>query len=124
MKAQVPREHKHSSNNHSYDAYAKSIRVQSPLVVLPITVTDPAGNFVLGESSTNTGRPGLCRITSKRFAGSPIQKIAVEVNSEYTLTYVPNTLNKTGSHPIRVEVSKAGLRVHTRAGYFYGPTLK
>jgi VWFA-related protein len=53
-----------------------------------------------------------------------LQKIAVEVNSEYTLTYVPNTLNKTGFHPIRVEVSKAGLKVRTRAGYFYTPTAK
>jgi VWFA-related protein len=53
-----------------------------------------------------------------------LQKIAVEVNSEYTLTYVPNTLNKTGFHPIRVEVSNGGLKVRTRAGYFYTPTVK
>jgi VWFA-related protein len=53
-----------------------------------------------------------------------LQKIAVEVNSEYTLTYVPNTLNKAGFHPILVEVSKPGLEVRTRAGYFYTPTVK
>jgi VWFA-related protein len=53
-----------------------------------------------------------------------LQKIAVEVNSEYTLTYVPNALNKTGFHPILVEVSKAGLKVRTREGYFYTPTVK
>lgn len=53
-----------------------------------------------------------------------LENIAVEVNSQYTLTYVPNTLNKAGFHPIMVEVSKAGLKVRTRAGYFYTPTVK
>jgi VWFA-related protein len=53
-----------------------------------------------------------------------LQKIALEINSQYTLTYVPNTLNKAGFHPIRVEVSKSGLEVRTRAGYFYAPAAK
>jgi VWFA-related protein len=53
-----------------------------------------------------------------------LQKVAVEINSQCTLTYVPSTLKKTGFHPIRVEVSNAGWHVRTRAGYFYTPTVK
>lgn len=53
-----------------------------------------------------------------------LQKIAVQMNSEYTLTYVPNTLGKAGFHPVLVEVSKAGLKVRTRAGYFYSPAAR
>jgi VWFA-related protein len=53
-----------------------------------------------------------------------LQRIALEINSQYVLTYVPNTLSRTGFHSIQVEVSKAHLRVRTRAGYFYGPKVK
>lgn len=49
-----------------------------------------------------------------------LQKIALEINSQYVLAYVPSTLNRTGFHPIRVTVSRPGLKIRTRAGYFYG----
>ena len=49
-----------------------------------------------------------------------LQSIALEINSQYILTYVPSTLNRVGFHTIQIEVSKPGLRVQARAGYFYG----
>ncbi len=45
---------------------------------------------------------------------SMLQQIAVEINSEYILTYVPSTVNQPGFHGV----------VLARAGYFYGPDVK
>lgn len=53
-----------------------------------------------------------------------LQQIALEINSQYTLAYVPTTLSKAGFHSIQVEVTKPGLEVRTRAGYFYAPAAK
>lgn len=50
-----------------------------------------------------------------------LQRIALEINSQYVLAYVPSTLKQKGFHRIQVQVvSPPGLRVRTRAGYFYG----
>jgi VWFA-related protein len=49
-----------------------------------------------------------------------LQQIALDVNSEYVLTYVPSTLKQQGFHHIQLEVSRPRLRVHARPGYFYG----
>jgi VWFA-related protein len=53
-----------------------------------------------------------------------IQRIALEVNSQYVLAYAPNDLNQTGFHRLQVEVTEPNLRVRARAGYFYGVTTK
>ncbi|MGH7869531.1 MAG: VWA domain-containing protein, partial [Candidatus Dormibacteraceae bacterium] len=49
-----------------------------------------------------------------------LQRIALEINSQYILAYVPSTLSKAGFHTIRVQVSQPKVRVRARAGYFYG----
>lgn len=53
-----------------------------------------------------------------------LQNIALAVNGQYDLAYVPTTLNNTGFHSLKIEVSEPGLRVRTRAGYFYAPPRK
>jgi VWFA-related protein len=53
-----------------------------------------------------------------------IQRIALEVNSQYILAYVPSTLKETGFHRLQVEVNESSLRLRYRAGYFYGVTTK
>jgi len=53
-----------------------------------------------------------------------LQNIALAVNGQYDLAYVPTTLNNTGFHSLKVAVSEPGLRVRTRAGYFYAPPRK
>lgn len=48
-----------------------------------------------------------------------VQQIALDINSEYVLTYVPDTLKQKGFHRITIEVSRPRLSVHARSGYFY-----
>ncbi|MGH9407745.1 MAG: VWA domain-containing protein [Terriglobia bacterium] len=48
-----------------------------------------------------------------------LQRIALDVNSQYMLAYVPSTLHQTGFHRLRVVVREPGLKVRARAGYFY-----
>ena len=53
-----------------------------------------------------------------------IQRMALEINSQYVLAYVPNNLKEPGFHRLQVEVTDSSLRVRYRAGYFYGVTTK
>jgi VWFA-related protein len=53
-----------------------------------------------------------------------IQRVALEVNSQYVLAYAPSTLKQTGFHRLQVEVNEPKLRLRYRAGYFYGVTTK
>lgn len=55
----------------------------------------------------------------KRSLQNQLQNIALDINSQYILTYVPSTLKEVGFHPIQIEVSRPDLEVRTRAGYFY-----
>jgi VWFA-related protein len=50
-----------------------------------------------------------------------LSRIAAEINSQYELAYVPDTLSQTGFHRIEVQVRRRGVKVRTRAGYFYQP---
>lgn len=50
-----------------------------------------------------------------------LQRIALDVNSQYMLAYVPSTLNEQGFHRIEITVREPGLKVRTRSGYFYLP---
>lgn len=60
----------------------------------------------------------------KRSLDGQLQNIALDLNSQYILTYVPTTLKQAGFHPIQIDVSRPGLQVRTRAGYFYGSPSK
>ncbi|HXJ94548.1 MAG TPA: VWA domain-containing protein [Terriglobia bacterium] len=48
-----------------------------------------------------------------------LNRICSEVHTQYEIAYVPSNLMDSGFHAIRVEVDRPGLRVRTRAGYFY-----
>lgn len=49
-------------------------------------------------------------------------EIAANIHSQYLLAYVPNNLSERGFHKLEVRVSKNGVKVRTRLGYFYeGP---
>jgi VWFA-related protein len=58
----------------------------------------------------------------ERALQNQLQRVASEIHSQYELGYVPNTLGQMGFHRITVKVSGRGLKVRTRAGYFYGGT--
>ncbi|PYV16567.1 MAG: hypothetical protein DMG21_11340 [Acidobacteria bacterium] len=49
-----------------------------------------------------------------------LQQMASEIHSQYELGYVPNTLAQKGFHRLTVQVDRRGVKVRTRAGYFYG----
>jgi VWFA-related protein len=53
-----------------------------------------------------------------------LQNIAVAVNGQYDLAYVPTAQNNPGFHTLKITISEPGLRVRTRAGYFYTPPRK
>ncbi|MGH9435975.1 MAG: VWA domain-containing protein, partial [Terriglobia bacterium] len=53
-----------------------------------------------------------------------LQKIALDVNSQYMLAYVPSTLNQQGFHRLEITVREPKLRVRARAGYFYKLKVK
>jgi VWFA-related protein len=46
------------------------------------------------------------------------QSIGREIHNQYLITYNPNNKNEGGLHHIRVEVTKPGLEVRTRRGYW------
>jgi VWFA-related protein len=48
-----------------------------------------------------------------------LNRICSEVHTQYEIAYSPSNLTDTSFHSIRVEVDKPGLKVRTRAGYFY-----
>lgn len=47
-----------------------------------------------------------------------LTRIALEVNSQYVLAYVPSTLKQAGFHQLKIQVTEPKLKVRTRAGYF------
>ncbi len=59
---------------------------------------------------------------SKKTLQQQLSRIASEIHSQYELAYVPNTLDQTGFHRIEVRVVRPGVKVRTRAGYFYPAT--
>jgi Ca-activated chloride channel family protein len=52
-----------------------------------------------------------------------LSRISAEINSQYELTYVPDTMGQPGFHKIQVRVQRNGVKVRTRAGYFYQPAV-
>jgi hypothetical protein len=56
---------------------------------------------------------------SKKAVQDQLNRIASEIHSQYELAYVPDTLGQAGFHRIQVQVRRRGVRVRTRAGYFF-----
>ncbi len=51
-----------------------------------------------------------------------LSEIAANIHSQYLLAYVPDDLSQRGFHQLEVKVSRKGVKVRTRKGYFYeGP---
>jgi len=58
---------------------------------------------------------------SNKAVEGQLNKVASEIHSQYELAYVPDTLTQPGFHRIEVHVKRPGVKVRTRAGYFYQP---
>ncbi len=53
-----------------------------------------------------------------------IEKIGLEIHSQYIITYHPNNLQEGGFHQIEVEVNHPDVRVRTRPGYWMASLTK
>jgi VWFA-related protein len=93
-----------------------------PLVALALGVGRAAlSKNVLQQYAAFTG--GITYTHwKKQSLQDQLQQIALDINSQYVLAYVPSTLTQRGFHRIQVKVLHRGLTVRTRVGYFAGPS--
>ncbi|MGA8182009.1 MAG: VWA domain-containing protein [Terriglobia bacterium] len=92
----------------------------APLALLTLKVVRAQlRKNMLATYSAYTGGSVYTPLKTRRFQDA-LQQIALDINSEYVLTYVPSTLKEQGFHRIQVELTRPRLKVHTRSGYFYG----
>jgi VWFA-related protein len=59
-----------------------------------------------------------CGFKTDKALANCVAQIGDELHSQYLLSYAPNNMNEAGFHHIVVQVSKAGLEVRTREGYW------
>ena len=55
----------------------------------------------------------------KKTLEEQLSRMATEINAQYELAYVPDNLSEMGFHRLEVRVQRPGMKVRTRAGYFY-----
>jgi len=55
----------------------------------------------------------------KKTLEEQLNRMATEINAQYELAYVPDNLSEMGFHRLEVRVQRPGMKVRTRAGYFY-----
>ena len=103
-----------------------SDRVYStPVPVVPIltaagdTIRSTLASSLLEYYAGYTGGVYQSHWTRKTLE-EQLSRMATEIHSQYELAYVPDTLNEMGFHRLEVRVHRPGLKVRTRAGYFYG----
>lgn len=91
-----------------------------PLVALGLGVSRAVlSRDLLPQYASFTGGAAYAH-WKKQSLQDQLQEIALEINSQYVLAYVPSNLKERGFHRIQVELARRNLRVRTRAGYFYG----
>ncbi len=76
------------------------------------------GKNLLQIYADYTGGKEYSHWKGSREVQKQLMRVALEVNSQYMLAYVPSTLNQVGFHRLQVEVLQPNLRVRARAGYF------
>ena len=98
---------------------------ESPLIpVIPILTE--SGDFI---------RSSLVRSVMQLYAGfsggvfyshgsikdlqDELSQVALEINSQYVLTYMPTNLTEAGFHRLKVQVKRPAVKVRARAGYYY-----
>ena len=90
------------------------------LVLLVSRAANAVGDNALDLAAMGTG--GLNVATFKDEAiETAISKIGAELHAQYTLTYRPTGTEPAGYHEIKVAVSRRGLTVRSRPGYYIAP---
>jgi VWFA-related protein len=99
----------------------------TPMPVVPILVA--TGEIIRSALASNlleyyAGYTGGVYYSHwvKKNLQDQLNRIATEIQSQYDIAYIPDTLSQSGFHRVEVEVQRRGVKVRTRAGYFYqGP---
>ncbi len=86
-------------------------------------IASAGGNNLLKLYADFTGGTAVSHSKSNQLQ-QQLTRVALEVNSEYMLAYVPSTLGEEGFHRLQVRVTEPGLKTKARAGYFYKPKTK
>ncbi|HEV8384487.1 MAG TPA: VWA domain-containing protein [Candidatus Acidoferrales bacterium] len=77
------------------------------------------------DSSLDLATAGTGGLNLKSFKDAAIEKalseIGAELHAQYMLAYRPTGTDPAGYHEIKVEVSRRGLRVRSRPGYYITP---
>lgn len=106
------------------EAQARYARVDlmSAITTLVRTLRDAAGQDVLELYAQGTG--GLHYSTLSQSAlEDTLNHIGQDLHNQYLLTYRPSTRDQGGFHRIEVRLSRPGVVLRTRPGYYLGPPL-
>jgi hypothetical protein len=94
------------------------------LMNLLVWLVSNAANTV-GDSSLDLATAGTGGRNVPSFKDASIEKaiseIGGELHAQYTLSYRPTGTDPAGYHEIKVEVSRRGLNVRSRPGYYITP---
>ncbi len=94
------------------------------LLALAVWVVQHAANaaseHALGVATTATGGMHLATFRDRSIEKA-IDQIGGELHAQYTLSYRPTGTDPVGYHEIKVGVSRRGLKVRSRPGYYLAP---
>jgi len=86
------------------------------------TLGQTVGSDILEVYSAGTG--GLSYAPQNQSAlENDLNRIGQDLHSQYQITYQPSNGEQQGFHRIEVRVSRPGVSIRTRSGYYVGPPL-
>ncbi len=97
-----------------------NIDLLSAIILLVQQASNAVGENSLTLAAAGTGGCHLATFKDRSIE-TAIDQIGAELHAQYTLSYRPTGTSGTGFHEIKVEVSRPGLTVRTRPGYYLGP---
>jgi VWFA-related protein len=91
----------------------------SAIILLVRNAANAVGENSLTLAAAGTGGLHLPAFRDRAIE-SAITEIGAELHAQYTLSYRPTNSDVTGFHKIKVEVSRPGVSIRARPGYFVG----
>lgn len=83
-------------------------------------IRSAAASSLLEHYAGYTGGVFFSHATKKALE-EQLSRVASEIQSQYEIAYVPDTLDQSGFHRIEVQVRRPDVKARARAGYFYLP---
>jgi VWFA-related protein len=96
-----------------------NINLLAAIVLLVQQMSNAVGENSLTLAAAGTGGRHLATFKDRSIE-SAIAEVGAELHAQYTLSYRPTGTSSTGFHEIKVEVSRPGVTVRTRPGYYLG----